>query len=112
MVQFGANFALEASVVHARQACLGNHLVHDLEREPACVAQGLDGHALATIEAAEQDGWDEVGDALDADGEAPAEEALVGDALGQQTDSADSLLPEAAALMPAALGTWPELGLV
>lgn len=90
-VQFGANFALDACGVHACQACLGRHWVHDLEQQPACVAQTPGCLEFAAIGACEQDGWGALEDERDAD------------ALGED--------PELAAWLHAALGTWPKLGL-
>lgn len=80
-----AHFAVEASVVYACQAT------------------------------SEQEGWGAVGNAPDANGlggQVRAEQVLIVDVLGQQTDLSESLVLEAAALAPAVLGTWPKLGLV
>lgn len=90
-VQFGADFALGASAVHAWQACFWHHWVCDLEQQAACVAQTPGCLDFAAIEASEQDGWGALEDKHDAD------------ALGGE--------PEVAAWLHAALGTWPKPGL-
>lgn len=98
-------------VAAGRQNELGRRLMLQLESHFAMDASA----AYATRETAEQDARVALGNALDGHalgGQAPAEQAVVGDALGQQTDWVESFALEAAALTPAALGTCSPLGLV
>ena len=80
-VQSDADFALDACAVHACQACLACHWVHDLEQEPACVADTPGCLDHTAIVASDQDGWGVLKD-VDALGGDPEVAAWVHAALG------------------------------